>query len=65
MLEVEGLVEIRTSEVGPITGGEHQFSICDLPQQEVADPGFATGADEEFGIRAVQPYSDARQWFVR
>ena len=37
-------------EVGPEHIGDVDFRVGQLPQQEVADPVFAAGADQQIGI---------------
>jgi hypothetical protein len=50
---VEGgnrLVQRRLVEIGPQPVAEKQLGVCGLPQQEVADPHFAAGADHQIRI---------------
>ncbi len=51
-VEQMGLVE-----VGPEHGGEEEFGVGDLPEQEVADALLAAGADEDVGVGKKGYYS--------
>ena len=42
--------EIFGFEFGPVTIGDPEFGVTDLPEQEVADAEFAGGADDEVGV---------------
>ncbi len=46
----EGRAEIVSFEFGPVTIGDPEFGVADLPEQEVADAKFAGGADDEVGV---------------
>ena len=43
-------VEIRLREIGPQHLGEPQFGVGGLPQEEIAQPLLAAGADHQIGI---------------
>ncbi|MFM1945427.1 MAG: hypothetical protein RI897_4409 [Verrucomicrobiota bacterium] len=47
---VEGVEELGFSEVGPERGGDDEFGVGDLPEEEVRDAEFAAGADEEVRV---------------
>lgn len=51
----QSLLKFLDTEVRPQRVGEIPFRICSLPQQEIADPQLATGADDQ--IRIVQSFS--------
>src|SRR5690348_9186614 len=57
----EGALEIRLGEIRPERVDEHEFRIGRLPQQEVAEPLFAAGADDEIGVRHVRSEQVARE----
>src|SRR5216684_1646883 len=44
-------LEIALGEIGPQRLGEDEFGVGRLPQQEIADPLLAAGANDEVGIR--------------
>src|SRR3974390_128616 len=48
--ELECGVQMRRRELRPQRIGKIQFRIGKIPQQEIADPAFAAGADQEIGI---------------
>ena len=43
-------VETFGSKIGPMRLSEVKFSICNLPQQEITDSGFAAGSNEQVRI---------------
>ena len=65
MLVVEDrLVEIALTEVGPKEIHEAELRVGQLPEQEVADPLFATGTDEQVGIRYIPCYKIVAHGFL-
>ena len=45
------LVEMSFPKIRPVGGREVEFGVGNLPKQEIADPGFSAGADEELRVR--------------
>ena len=60
----EGFEEARAVEIGPQRLSDENFSVRDLPQQEIADAHFAAGADEKIGIGKVGGVEVACQIFL-
>ncbi len=54
------LVEGGRAEVRPQAVGEHELRVGGLPDEEVADPLLAAGADDEVGVRAGRPCTAPR-----
>ena len=52
LIESDGFDEIFLVELGPEFVGDHDFGICDFPEQEIADAHLAACADEQIGILA-------------
>jgi hypothetical protein len=51
LLEIEeGFQEACAVEIGPERFGDENFSVCDLPEKEIADAHFAGGANEEVRV---------------
>ena len=46
----QGFVEFFVGEFWPGCGCDVEFGVGDLPEEIVADPHFASGADEEVGV---------------
>src|SRR6185369_2955082 len=46
----DGILEIILGEVGPQAIEEHQLGVGRLPQQEIADPLLAAGADHQVRV---------------
>src|SRR5215813_8998597 len=46
----ERFEETRAIEIGPKRFGDEDFSVGDLPKQEIRDAHFAAGADEQVGV---------------
>src|SRR4051794_30965827 len=46
-------IEGRRVEIGPQRVGEVELAVGELPEQEVADPLLAAGADEQIGLGRV------------
>ena len=46
----DALEQMMTTEIRPERGRDVNLGVCQLPQQEVAEPHFAAGADDEIGI---------------
>src|SRR5262249_17537062 len=42
-----GFLEVRAGEIGPHLPGEEQLGVSALPKQEVAEPLFAAGSDQQ------------------
>ncbi len=40
----------RLVEFGPAFIGDPDFGVADLPEQEIADPHFAGGANQQIGV---------------
>src|SRR5690554_2763172 len=50
LIRYDGFKKIFLLEVRPQGGGEIQFAVSDLPQQEITDPLFPAGSDQKFRI---------------
>ena len=46
----DGAVQLFGGEIGPEDVGEIEFAVGTLPQEEIAQPELASGANEEFGV---------------
>src|SRR5688572_17833898 len=51
---LESLVEVRHAEVRPVLGTEGEFGVCRLPQEEVAGPLVAAGANHKVDVRLAR-----------
>ena len=54
--------EGRVVEIGPQYRQEHEFGVGRLPEQEIRQPHFAGGADDEIGIRKTSRVESLRQF---
>ena len=54
LIAADGFEEIQLLKIGPVHVGEIQFRVGGLPQQEVAQPMLAAGADEQIRVRQVR-----------
>ena len=50
---LDGLAQMRFAEIGPERGRDDKFGVGDLPEEEVAQAHFATGANEQIGVGQV------------
>jgi hypothetical protein len=50
--------KLQLAKIGPQHGGEVQFRVGEIPQQEVADAGIAAGADAQIRFRQVAESQD-------
>ena len=53
MILGDGLFQCGAVEIRPVGWNEHQFTIGRLPEQEIRQPLFAAGANDEIGIGDV------------
>ena len=49
----QGSIELGFPKIGPERLGHHQLSIGNLPEQKIADPHLAAGANEHIGVGDV------------
>ena len=53
LIALQNLVKLILAKVRPIGRGDINFSIGNLPQQEIADAHLPTGSDQKVRIRYV------------
>src|SRR6185503_378556 len=64
-VRLDGLKERLGTEVGPHDGQEDELGVGGFEQQEIADAGFATGADQEIDVgERVRRHDAVKRPFV-